>query len=602
MKKKLALIVIIFAVIGFFLINKGESAGDKPDHADFVAQRADLNISVIETGTIKPRSQVVIKNQLESSATITYIIDEGTVVKEGDLLVEFDASELEDDKINQEIQLQNAEASYISAKENMAVEENQAQSDIEQAELNLEFAKQDLEKYNKGEYPNELTEIEQNIDLADEELKRAEYELTHSKNLFAEKYISETEFKADELAVKQKEKNLLIAKMDLTLLKDYTHKRKLTELESDVRQTEMALERTKRKAKANVTQAQANLKAKEAEFKRQQDRYDRIVDELSKTKLYAPANGMVIYETSMNRGRWDSQQNPLEVGLTVRGREDIIYLPTADTTKADVKIHESSLKKIQLGQRASIKVDALPDAVFSGYIAKISPLPDNNWMNPDINKYPCEIYVDENKYDLKNGMNCRCEILIEELKDVVYVPLQAVIQVGDEHFVEVKEGKEYIRRKVEIGLDDNKWMHIVSGLEEGEIVSLTPTLKDTEVQPKSKGKGPGDNNKEAGSGKEGNEHNAGDRKQGGPGRPEGRDGQMMRAPGGQPGQQPGQPNGQRPKMPANVMQVMQKMTDDEKKKLQDASEADKPKIFAEMMQKYSDKKENEQDNAQKTQQ
>ncbi len=173
------------------------------------------------------------------------------------------------------------------------------------------------------------------------------------------------------------------------------------------------------------------------------------------------------------------------VGQTVRGREDIIYLPTADTTKADIKVHESSLKKIKLGQRAVVKVDALPDATFTGTIAKISPLPDNNWMNPDINKYPCEIFIDDNEYDLKNGMNCRCEILIEALKDVLYVPLQAVIQVGDEYFVEVRQGKEFVRRKVEIGLDDNKLIHIISGLEEGESVSLTPKLKDTEVKAKS---------------------------------------------------------------------------------------------------------------------
>lgn len=485
MIKKIIVVIIVILTISLFLFKDNLSSAKDDLRAEYTVKRSDLNISVIESGIIKPRSQVVIKNALDTSATITFLVDEGTVVKQGDLIVAFDSTSLEDDKINQEIQLQNAEASFISAQENMAVSENQSQSDVDQAELNLEFAKLDLEKYEGKEYQNTLFEMQQNLDLAEEELARAEYDLEHSQKLSDEKYISETELKADQLAFKQKQKSVNIAQNNLSLFTDFTHKRKLRELESEVSQKEMALERTRRKAKADVTQAQANLKAKEAEFKRQQDRYARITDQLSKTKLYAPADGMVIYQTSMNRNRFGNQENPLMVGQTVRGREDIIYLPTADTTKADIKVHESSLKKIQLGQRAVVKVDALPDATFTGTIAKISPLPDNNWMNPDINKYPCEIFIDDNEYDLKNGMNCRCEILIEALKDVLYVPLQAVIQVGDEYFVEVREGKEFVRRKVEIGLDDNKLIHIISGLEEGESVSLTPKLKDTEVKAKS---------------------------------------------------------------------------------------------------------------------
>ncbi len=483
MIKKIIAAIIVILAIAYFVVQGTKSTVDGPDIATYTAQIGDLDISIVETGTIKPRSQVVIKNELDSSATITFLVEEGAVVNKGDLLVAFDASSLEDSKINQEIQLQNAEASFVSASENMAVSENQAQSDIEQAQLNYEFAQLDLEKYISGEYPNELTEIQQNIDLAEEELERAKYELGHSTKLYEEKYISETEFKADELAVKQKEKSVLIAKNNQKLLIDYSHKRKLAELESKVRQTEMALERTKRKAKADITQAKANLKAKEAEYKRQQDMYARITDQLSKTKLYAPADGMVIYQTSMNRGRWGSQENPMEVGQTIRGREDIIYLPTAQTTKAEIKIHESSLKKIQLGQKAIIKIDALPDVIFTGTIAKLSPLPDNNWMNPDVNKYPCEVFIDDNEYELKNGMNCRCEIQIDTLKNVIYVPLQAVVQIGDEHFVEVKKLNSFERRKVVIGQDNNNWIHIAEGLKEGEQVSLSPQLKDTEKKP-----------------------------------------------------------------------------------------------------------------------
>ena len=569
-RKSIVFFIIIVAIAAVLFISLGSKKNDKNQQPTFSVKRGDLQISVSETGTIKPRSRVVVRNELESSATITFLVDEGAVVKKGDLLVAFDPTELEDELLNQEISLQNAEASFISAEEKLAVAENQAQSDIEDAELRLQFAKMDLEKYIDKEWENQLSEAKQNIDLAIEELARADQRRNSSKELLEEEYISQTEYDADELAWKQKKSRVEVAQNDLELLETYTNVRKTTELKSDVRQAEMALERTKRKARADITQSQADLKAKEAQFKRQKDRYERYKDQLSKTKLYAPENGMVIYETSMDNRRWNDNSQPLEVGQEVRGREEIIYLPTAETTKADIEIHETAMKKVSLGQAAIIKVDAIPDVVFSGQIAKISPLPNRDWLNPDSNKYPCEIFIDENEYDLKNGMNCRCEILIDELKDVVYVPLQAVVQIGKEHFIEVKEGNTFVKRNVEIGLDDNKWIHIVSGLDENDIVSLTPQLSQTEVLP-------GVNNDIKANGKDSDAKI--------PGGPE-RKGQRQGQKQGQ-GPRQGREQGQMPKPNPQMMQMMQKLTDAEKKKLQNASSPEEgKKIFEELMKKY----------------
>ena len=63
----------------------------------------------------------------------------------------------------------------------------------------------------------------------------------------------------------------MVAQNDLALLKDYTKPREIDKLASDVSQAEMALERTTRKASANVVQAKAELKAKEQERDRQID-------------------------------------------------------------------------------------------------------------------------------------------------------------------------------------------------------------------------------------------------------------------------------------------------------------------------------------------
>ncbi|KKK51405.1 hypothetical protein LCGC14_3115290, partial [marine sediment metagenome] len=243
-------IALVLLIVGAIALRPGDV--DSEEMATFEAKRGPLTISVTESGTIMAREQVILKSEVEGMTTILWLIDEGVVVKKGDLLVELDASRLEDEQIDQEIAVQNMEAAFVGARENLAVTENQAQSDIDIAELTLDFAKQDLRKYVEGEYPNQLKEAQANITLAEEELTLAKDKWDWSKKLFEDKYVSQTELQADELSYKQKALNVDLAKNSLGLLVDFTNKRQMAMLESDVKQAVMSLERTNRKAKADI--------------------------------------------------------------------------------------------------------------------------------------------------------------------------------------------------------------------------------------------------------------------------------------------------------------------------------------------------------------
>ncbi|MBN2456194.1 MAG: hypothetical protein JXB29_06640 [Sedimentisphaerales bacterium] len=472
--------VIIVLVILFVSgqIFKGKS-GESTDGPTYQVKRGPLTISFVESGTIKARDQIIIKNEVEGRTSIISLIPEGIRVKKGDLLVELDASSLEDQKIDQEIRVQNAEASYIGLKENLAVVENQAKSDVDLATLKYEFAKQDMDKYIQGEYPYQLDKADAEITLAKQELVQATETLQWSNQLFKEKYISQTELQKDELAEKKKALDVQLAQKSKELLAEYTYKRDLAQLKSDVSQAEMALERTQRKARADVIQAQADLKAKEAEFLRQKDKLQKIEDQIKKTKIYAPADGLAIYATSARRGGFRSSVEPLDEGREVREREELIYLPIGNLSKAEITIHESNLEKTQIGLPAIITVDALLGNTFYGTVEQIAPLPDaqSMWMNPDLKVYNSEIYIDGNNEILRTGMSCQAEIIIQQYKDAIYVPMQAVIRVGKEPTVFVQAGDSSEPRKVKTGLDNNKMIHILDGLDEGDVVLLNPPLK-----------------------------------------------------------------------------------------------------------------------------
>jgi HlyD family secretion protein len=473
------------AMAGAYLLFQSgrQGKGREVEQPFFTVREGPLTISVTESGTIKAREQIIIKNEVEGRTTLLYLVPEGTPVKKGDLLVELDSSNLEDQKVDQLIKVENAEAAYIRAREDLEVVRNQAQSNIDKAELAYKFAQQDLVKYQEGVFPQEVRKAEAKITLAQEELQRAEEKLQWSLVLFDEKYLSQTELQADELASKKAGLELELAMADMELLKNFTYEREMAQLESDVKQNAMALERTQRKSAADVVQAEANLRARSSEFDRQKSKLQKIEEQISRARIYAPADGLVVHATS-TRATWRGNAEPLDEGQEVRERQELIHLPITSSFLAQVKVHESSLDKITEDQPVRLTVDALPGSSFTGKMAKIAPLPDAQsiFMNPDLKVYQTEIHIDGEDLDLRTGMSCRAEIIIADYKSAVYVPVQAVLKVGGIPTVYLKEGDRLVPRTVELGLDNNIMVRVLRGLKPGDEVLLTPPLEEAGME------------------------------------------------------------------------------------------------------------------------
>jgi hypothetical protein len=161
--------------------------------------------------------------------------------------------------------------------------------------------------------------------------------------------------------------------------------------------------------------------------------------------------------------------------------------------RARVDIHETSLRKVQVGLPAVITVDALSGKRFLGRVGLIAPLPDARMMyvNPDLKIYPADIDLEDSDNSLRTGMSCKAEIIVAQYEDAVYVPVQAVLRVGGKPTVFVVKDGSIEERQVEVGLDDNNVIRIISGLTEGEVVWMTPPLKSAAIEPGSRTAGLG---------------------------------------------------------------------------------------------------------------
>jgi HlyD family secretion protein len=467
------LIVIGAAVFG---------GGPKPQKVQetmplFTVKKERLDIKVTCPGSIVSRDVKILQSELEGRVTIISLVDDGATVKKGDLLVELDASKLTDSKVDQQINVQKCEAAWVQAREKLAVAENQAKADVEKASLDKDFSKQDLAKYRDGEFPNLLKAAESKISLAQQESERAKDKLKWSRILFADKYLSATELKADELAASKAQADVELATSERDLLRDFTFKREMSKLASDANQADMTLERTKRKSSADVIQAQSELDSKKAEFDQQKDKLAKIETQIAKAKIYAPIDGRAIYATSAKGTHWDEQ--PLAIGQDVTERQELIYLPMASSVKAEVKLHESNLQKVSEGLPAKVTADAMPGKPFWGTVASIAPLPDarSAFQNPDLKVYPTDIYIDGDVSELRIGWSCRAEIIVAQYPDTLQVPVQAVTKIDGKPHVYVLKGDALERREVKVGLDNGTMVKIDSGLAEGEQVALAPPLE-----------------------------------------------------------------------------------------------------------------------------
>jgi HlyD family secretion protein len=471
------LVIVLWGILSLF--SGGDANSSIPT---YTVKEGPLKISVTQSGTIQPAEKIIVKNQVAGSSTIVWIIDEGSKVKKGDLMVELDSSTLSDNKTDQEINVSSAEANLISARENFEVTKNQAQSDIDAAKLAYELAGLDLEKYKNGSYPNDLKSAQSDITTAEEELSTAKDKLEWDKKLLSEKYLSQTEYNTDSLSHTQKELAVQLKTASKDLLEKYSHKRDLAEKESAVKQDKAALERTTRKAKASIVEAEATLKAKDGEYERQKAKLTKIENQLAATKVYAPADGTIIYATSaeQSRSRFGGQTEPLKVGNSVRERQELIHLPTTAGYSVSISIPESSIDKVKVGLPAQVTVDTLPNVVFTGKVTSVASVVNaqNAFLNPDLKVYDTVITLDkDNNSDfLRSGMTCTAEIVVEQYDKAVYVPVQAVMSVSGKQTVYIAKGSKVKPRVVETGLDNNIVIMIKNGLKAGEVISLSPPL------------------------------------------------------------------------------------------------------------------------------
>jgi HlyD family secretion protein len=511
----LAAILLALPVLGvaFYKYSNKNRGGSENNYSAYTVTRDDLVMSITESGTIKARNSVEIKSEVEGETTIVSIIPEGAYISKEDVdngrvILKLDASTLTERVNQQEIDYNSAEADYTEARESFDIQLNQNDSDIQKGLMTVKFGLMDLKKYLGEETaaevvsqydpnrptrfdvtslirdPNRLggsslqqyRDLGSDISLAEQELKKALIDLDWTRKLYEKEYESRSELEAAELSADRLKVRWDQAKTALDLFIRYEFPKEAERLFSEYLEAERQLERINAQARSRLAQAQARMKSTEARYLLSRERLEKLRQQLNACTVKATVPGLVIYASS-SRGRFGGgSRSYIEVGQAIREREPIMTITDAEEKDVDVKVHETNIDKVTIGQAVRIVVDAQPDKVFYGRVKKISQLPDpaSFFGNPDLKVYTTEVTLENVGAQIKPGMSARVEIIIAELRDVLSIPVQSVANRDGRKVCFLLDGGQPKEVAIQTGAFNDRFIQVIDGLTEGQRVLLSP--------------------------------------------------------------------------------------------------------------------------------
>ncbi len=500
-------------------IRKGGFTATSSRLSIFPVRRDDLTITVTESGSTKASQTIDIRSEVYGEATIISLIPEGTYITQEDvnagrLLVELDSSSLKERLKEEEKGLASDEARLTEEQENYHIQQNQNESDITAAQLAVKFALMDLQKYLgetaaqkviekanldpnsnfdvtsllansdpndpnslSGGSSQQLKQLKDAILLAEGQLEKANDMLEGTQKLHDANYVSELELKGAELDVERYRIQRESAVEALKLYRRYDFPKEAEKYLSDYKEAERELVRTRARARSRMAQAQARLSNAEEDVTESREDVQRRRKQVEACTIRAPAPGLVVYGTSGEPWR-ERERGPVREGGKVYQRQTIISLPNTSEIIVEIRVHETSVDKVRPGQQATITVDAFPDKTFQGEVLKVAPLPDpqQGFLNPDVKVYTTKVSMEGSHDYVRPGMSAKVEILVEQLEDVLIVPIQAVAIREGKKLCYVMASDSPQSRAVSTGAFDDTFVEIISGLEEGEQVLLNPPL------------------------------------------------------------------------------------------------------------------------------
>jgi RND family efflux transporter MFP subunit len=220
-----------------------------------------------------------------------------------------------------------------------------------------------------------------------------------------------------------------------------------------------------------VAKAKSELEAANITLKLEKTVLERIQKQIDSCEVKSPGDGILVYA----KERYWDENSRIQAGAMVYYRQPLFSLPDLTQMQMKVQIHEAFVEKIKAGQKVEINIAACRGKVLKGTVKTVGTLANlMGWYERAVKQYDTIVTIEDLPQDanLKVGFTGDAKILVNELPDVLMVPVQAVGKKEGKHYCYVAGEKGIEAREVIVGENNDKFVEIKEGLAEGEKVTL----------------------------------------------------------------------------------------------------------------------------------
>jgi multidrug efflux pump subunit AcrA (membrane-fusion protein) len=241
-----------------------------------------------------------------------------------------------------------------------------------------------------------------------------------------------------------------------------------------IKQSEINLDKAKRAYEQAVenykikrNQSVEKMREVAAELKKVQQEFGSMKSTMETFDVKAPEDGMVIYEKG-----WDGK--PIKSGSQISVWEPTVAtLPDLTRLQSKTYVNEVDIRKVKIGQKVNIGLDAYPDKKLKGVVTKVANVGEQR-PNSDAKVFLVSVEIDGEDPTLRPSMTTSNSIIQNVIKDATYIPLECLHSRFDSiTFVYKKVGLKTVRQEVIIGETNSNDAIVLAGVQPEEQLYLS---------------------------------------------------------------------------------------------------------------------------------
>jgi HlyD family secretion protein len=428
-----------------------------------------FKVTIVESGTLQALRSVTYASTIQSNqAKIVALAPEGKLVQKGDLLILFDAAPFEEEIRRSQAALSQAEADLRKAQQDMRLQAIQNQEELAAARQKTERSDLELRDVLEGKGKLKEEEAVAAVSNAERELHKAQAALEDLRPLLAEGFITKLELERAEQQVQKEREELELSRRRRDSLLQFGRPLELSQARSEALSTKESVKQLEAAAGFRMEHKKAAIAAAESRIQEAASKLALARAQLARTEVRADVPGIVVYRDVF----FGSEQRKPQVGDQVWANQPLLILPDVSRMVVETRVRETDVHKVERNQKVRLRVEAYPDLELTGSVTLIGTLAQEERERRGTKFFGVTIQVNESDPRLRPGMTARAEIQVEERREALFVPLEAVFEREGRSICYTLGGGRGQPREVVLGPSSADFVVIEKGLRRGERVAL----------------------------------------------------------------------------------------------------------------------------------